>query len=36
MMAAGHYTSPSSEGEVGKRSAPGGSAVGRNIVKNDG
>ena len=28
-MAAGHYTSPSSEGEVGKRSAPGGGAVGQ-------
>ena len=28
-MAAGHYTSPSSEGDVGKRSAPGGGAVGQ-------
>ena len=29
-MAADYYTSPSSEGEVGERGAPGGGAVRRN------
>ena len=27
-MAAGHYTSPSAEGEVGEQGEPGGGAVG--------
>ena len=34
-MAADHYTPPSSEGEVGKRSEPGGGAVGRKDMTNN-